>query len=83
MSDRCDRYVNCAGCPIKEMCYALLELPFGRSDTDSHLKMYEKGYTDAIEECIADIKAYARPEDSTTIIGIVYGLEQLKEQKCE
>lgn len=48
---RCDRYGNtCEDCPIKEICFYLFDLPFGKSDTESYLKIYEQGRADAINE---------------------------------
>lgn len=58
---RCDRYdANCTDCPIKETCFYLFDLPFGRSDTDAYLKIYEKGKADARAEVIEEIKGLAQ-----------------------
>lgn len=63
---RCDRYVNCTDCPIKETCFYLFDLPFGKSDTDAYLKIYDKGKADAIVE--VSKKVYKHFEQHNKIV---------------
>lgn len=53
MSKECAMYGNqCEDCPIKEICLYLFDLPFGRTDTDAYLKIYQQGKADAINEFV-------------------------------
>ena len=87
---RCDKYgSDCKDCPIKEICFYLFDLPFGKSDTDAYLKIYEQGRTDAIEECIKAIEDSKSLFDNSTKWTMAEKsklqnkLRELKEQKKE
>lgn len=76
MSKECAMYGNqCEYCPIKEICWYLFDLPFGRTDTNAYLKIYQQGKADAIDEVI---KTLAKSEDTILTDKQYYTLMDLK-----
>lgn len=77
MSKECLMYGNqCEDCPIKEICLYLFDLPFGRTDTNAYLKIYQQGKADVWADIEKIINNMTNPIDTMKII-----IKELKEQK--